>query len=668
MATQVTGVIGNQPVELNNAATETTLAQLLAVMQRTAPQQIRALQQIATSSGISPAAVQAAELSLRDLANSADMTTRSVESSFSRLPNITTPIFADLTNGLVNTTKNLFDFSMMAVNGTNTVAGFFKVFEQLPFGLGLIASLFRSIAQFNEPILSSFRLLSDVGMNTSSVYANLRSIGTDLGLSVDEFGSLIKENSEIIARMGVSAGQGANAFLNFAKGFRTSNIGDELLSLGFSLTNFNRGILDFISITGGRTADQLEDRDRLRSATAEYLMQLDKLSQLTGKSREEQARQLKEAAMNEAYRAKMMTLGEEEQLKATIGLQNALMIGGKDAMDAFKSQFLGLAPLTEGSRKFSALNAEAAAAVRQTALDALDSSKTVKDINKSTAQAAKSTIDRISAMGTPLVGALSMLNTANSETVMNMQKLTNILRSKGLEDIESIEQFLNSRPKTDAKMVDELLAMEEQNLKIRQSFQQFMEALSKGITPAMLKGLEAFSTGMSKIPWEKVGESIGNFIGNIFDEKGREKIAQDISKYFEAIINRAVDIVASRINPFSSSPTAGPVSETVPNIQPFGPMPLSRQLGSLGATGKLFEDFGSGTPVILHGKESVTTPDQMNMVVNSAINKSNTALVDTLHTIKIQNTQILTSLNNIAENTRRTYGAARNLDSNLFVR
>lgn len=47
--------------------------------------------------------------------------------------------------------------------------------------------------------------------------------------------------------------------------------------------------------------------------------------------------------------------------------------------------------------------------------------------------------------------------------------------------------------------------------------------------------------------------------------------------------------------------------------------PVHRQGGSLDATGKLIEDFGTGTPATLHGTEGVITKPQLEKVVSSAI-------------------------------------------------
>lgn len=50
----------------------------------------------------------------------------------------------------------------------------------------------------------------------------------------------------------------------------------------------------------------------------------------------------------------------------------------------------------------------------------------------------------------------------------------------------------------------------------------------------------------------------------------------------------------------------------------LAPIQTSRADGSLGATGKLIEDFGKGTPAMLHGKEGVITENQLSDLMGAA--------------------------------------------------
>jgi hypothetical protein len=65
--------------------------------------------------------------------------------------------------------------------------------------------------------------------------------------------------------------------------------------------------------------------------------------------------------------------------------------------------------------------------------------------------------------------------------------------------------------------------------------------------------------------------------------------------------------------------------------------------GSLGATGKLIEDFGAGTPMMLHGKEGVITEAQLNNLVQAAMGgasaQKSTSTGDSGQTAKLQNLQ-----------------------------
>lgn len=86
----------------------------------------------------------------------------------------------------------------------------------------------------------------------------------------------------------------------------------------------------------------------------------------------------------------------------------------------------------------------------------------------------------------------------------------------------------------------------------------------------------------------------------------------------------------------------------------------SRATGSLGMTGNLFEDWGSGTPAILHGTEAVVTPPQMDAIVNNS-------MASGLETLNMQVAELIRTNKEIADYARRNVDATRSLNGDLFA-
>jgi len=86
----------------------------------------------------------------------------------------------------------------------------------------------------------------------------------------------------------------------------------------------------------------------------------------------------------------------------------------------------------------------------------------------------------------------------------------------------------------------------------------------------------------------------------------------------------------------------------------------SRAMGSLGMTGKLFENWGAGTDVTLHGKEAVVTPEQMGGIVNNS-------LASGIETLNMQVAELIRTNKEIADYSRRNVDATRSLSGDLFA-
>ena len=85
-----------------------------------------------------------------------------------------------------------------------------------------------------------------------------------------------------------------------------------------------------------------------------------------------------------------------------------------------------------------------------------------------------------------------------------------------------------------------------------------------------------------------------------------------------------------------------------------------RHVGSLGATGNLFENWGSGTPVMLKGTEAVVTPEQMGGIVNNSLAMG-------VETLNNQIAELLRVNKEIAMYGRRNIDALASLNRDQFA-
>jgi hypothetical protein len=108
--------------------------------------------------------------------------------------------------------------------------------------------------------------------------------------------------------------------------------------------------------------------------------------------------------------------------------------------------------------------------------------------------------------------------------------------------------------------------------------------------------------------------------------------------------------------------------EVIRTLSERGRVVGGRAGGSLGATGGLFENFGSGTPMELHGTEGVVTPGQMSDIVANAVKQGeNTQLLEKFNQLTALTQQLVALMQENANNSRRSLDAIQNLNGNLLA-
>jgi hypothetical protein len=418
----VTGSIGNEYVELNNAATEATLKQLLqAVQKQGGLGAAGAVGSAAGAAGVNAAALESAKAAAKaqkDLGEKAETLKKT---------------FSALAEGMVDLTGKL-------LQGTDKSSDLFSAFERLPGVAGMVASGFAKVARFQEENLGAYQKITDAGVSFGGSLTEMRTAASSTYMTLDQFTGLMKRNSETFARLGGTAEQGARAFTAMSNSLMKSEAGDNLRALGFTTEQVNEGLAGYLANTGARTKQEMQNTGALTKGAAEYLTQLDALAQITGKSREELEKEQKARNQNAAYQAALMSMTEPQRKAMEQGAAEMRTKFGKAGEEMYMAQMLGLPPMTEASQKLTAMAPEVAKA-SQAMVDNAKAGGDLASQQRLSAKATEGAAQAANRLG-GVAGALSFSSDSTGQALMGLTKEANRARAQGTESARAGEEQL----------------------------------------------------------------------------------------------------------------------------------------------------------------------------------------------------------------------------------
>jgi hypothetical protein len=459
----VTGSIGNEYVELNNAATEATLKQLVQAVQKQAGSGAAgAVGSAAGAAGVNTAAIEAAKAAAKaqkELGEKAD----NLKKTFSALA------------------EGMMDLGGKLLQGTDKSSDLFSAFERLPGVAGLVASGFAKVARFQEENLVAYQKITDAGVNFGGSLTDMRTAAASTYMTLDQFAGLMKRNSETFAKLGGTAEQGARAFTGMSNSLMKSEAGDNLRALGYTSEQVNEGLAGYLANTGARTKQEMQNTAAITKGASEYLTQLDGLAAITGKSREEQEKALKQANANAAYEQFKMGMSEEQRAAYDKGMAEMSAKFGKAGEDLFKSQAMGLPPMTEAAQKLQALSPEVAKASQGMA-DVGKRGGSAAETLKLSAQATEGAANAAKRLS-GVAGALSFSTDSTSQAMMGLTKESNRARAQGTETAAAGE-------KQQREIAEEQKKRQESEAKAAVENQKAMQELGQSILSILMPAIK----------------------------------------------------------------------------------------------------------------------------------------------------------------------------------
>jgi len=180
-------------------------------------------------------------------------------------------------------------------------------------GLGLIG-------QRLDVNIETFRQLSQSGANFGQSIVELRTAAAEAALPLDDFASLVANNSSNLAALFGSTTQGAKSIAALGAAVREEGIAT-LAPLGFTVDEINETLL--LNLESQRRTgvfDRLTGDQQRKSAIA-FASELDRLAKLTGQQRDQLRSQIESAMSNERFAVALQGQTEEtrQRLQAFAG-------------------------------------------------------------------------------------------------------------------------------------------------------------------------------------------------------------------------------------------------------------------------------------------------------------------------------------------------------------
>lgn len=213
------------------------------------------------------------------------------------------------------------------------VSGGTKVSDFSKHVLGASSRL-QNLVEYLDDNVDQFRSLSQVGAGfNNSIFDMMKSAGMS-AMRMDEYYRVVQDNSEVLRMLGGTVTEGAKQFGALSRSMRQGDLGDRLFDLGFTISDVNDGLVNYINVQALQGRLQGMSQRELISGSQDYLVEIDKLSKATGLSRDALMEQQTQLGNNAKFQSLLADASRDgaSNLQKNIGAM-AQMLGPQFADD-----------------------------------------------------------------------------------------------------------------------------------------------------------------------------------------------------------------------------------------------------------------------------------------------------------------------------------------------
>jgi hypothetical protein len=337
--------------------------------------------------------------------------------------------------GLAGLNKGFKGFTATMVGG-----GLIKAFGSgLKSGSEAAANMAVAFGEFAtgelQTVVEAYRKVGSAGAIGAGGMNELYESSNQLGIGLQGMAEIVSRNSKSLAYAGGSTLAGRKALVDLTA--NSKDYEDKLLALGYTFTEMRDQSAKFLERNRTLGTVSAGDQRRLGEANNAYMMQLDQLARITGKSRDELAKQLDQQMKDVRFQATLRTMEAKNGVENRAAIENIAATIGKEQGDYARKGFMdamsGAINTPEAQAFLQTLDEGGRQAVQDLRNGAIkDTVVGFREITKSQARwyegkGGDEVFGRIAGMGSaiePMIGALQKARTLDDKYYDAMGKTT----------------------------------------------------------------------------------------------------------------------------------------------------------------------------------------------------------------------------------------------------
>ncbi len=383
----------------------------------------------------------------------------------------------------VKTMFKLGDGAASAANDMSQVAGMFSKF-------GLAGDVVQALAGSLDYNVNVFRELSQVGASFGKSLIGMREMAHSAMLPLGEFGGLVADNALALSSLFGTTEQGIKNIAQFSLAVRDKALADGLFNLGITTEELNEYMgtylerQRFAEVKETLTAQQVADR------TTKYAKQLDLLAKVTGIQRKQIDEAVKQQQKDALLQKALTGLTEQQKTEANLFLGALENMNPALAANAKLMMESGV-PFDELGEQIMGLNPELA-----------DLFLNFKDLIKN----GKSSAD-VLAMMKP--HAQNFIGEMDQIVLRQFPELADAMQYLATQQM-NVGDGMDEQTRKAKELAETMMPFNEEMRRLKTAFAEIQTQFLSGLTPAITTFTE-FITGDFKGYVEKIVEMIKGF-------------------------------------------------------------------------------------------------------------------------------------------------------------